>query len=283
MTKLLMAGQPEPAATPSPVTNFTPMGKLAPVSYASLSTRTTETQGQPFLPFPVVSSSRTLKPISPCICIYLGVECLHNLDKEKAPPVASTTDEAVNPNVIAHAQVGTASIVPQPRSVRQGCVMEAREAKGLALAAAVQPHRQNNVYTVPSQSGGKTYTVDLAADPPTCTCPDYAERKCECKHIFAVKFARERESGATLPEPPQTRKPTYKQDWPAYNLAQTNEKAKFQELLYELTKDVEDMPRKQGASGRNRLPLGDMIFSAAFKTYSLFSGRRFISDASSPI
>jgi transposase len=156
--------------------------------------------------------------------------------------------------------------------------MQPREAKGLALAANVQPHRQDNFYIVPSQTGSKSYTVNLNIDPPTCTCADYAERKRECKHIFAARYSLQRERGEQLPTPPPPQpKPTYKQVWPAYNLAQTNEKAKFQELLYDLTRDVEEMPRKSIA-GRKRLPLGDMIFCAAFKTYALFSGRRFISD-----
>ncbi|MEJ7577828.1 MAG: transposase [Pyrinomonadaceae bacterium] len=73
------------------------------------------------------------------------------------------------------------------------------------------------------------------------------------------------------------RKPTYRQEWSAYNLAQTNEKARFQELLYELCQSIDDLPRKPGA-GRNRLPLGEMIFCAAYKVFSTVSGRRFISD-----
>jgi hypothetical protein len=73
------------------------------------------------------------------------------------------------------------------------------------------------------------------------------------------------------------KKPTYKQAWTAYNQAQTKEKDHFLELLYQLCRGVEDLPRK-GVAGRNRLPLGEMIFCAAFKTYSMFSGRRFISD-----
>lgn len=80
--------------------------------------------------------------------------------------------------------------------------MEAREAKGLAIAASVQPHRKSNVYIVSSQGGCKTYTVDLNPDPPTCTCPDYAERRRDCKHIFAVHYAIRRESGESLPDPP---------------------------------------------------------------------------------
>ncbi|HEX8721887.1 MAG TPA: transposase [Pyrinomonadaceae bacterium] len=74
----------------------------------------------------------------------------------------------------------------------------------------------------------------------------------------------------------KTRK-TYPQEWAAYNQAQTNEKSKFQELLYALCQNVEDLPRKQGA-GRNRLPLGQMIFCVVFKVFSTVFGRRFISD-----
>lgn len=75
----------------------------------------------------------------------------------------------------------------------------------------------------------------------------------------------------------ETQRKTYPQNWPAYNQAQTNEKARFQELLFELCRNVEDIPRRPGA-GRSRLPLGDMIFSVVFKTYSTVSGRRFVSD-----
>jgi transposase len=72
-----------------------------------------------------------------------------------------------------------------------------------------------------------------------------------------------------------TRK-TYKQEWPAYNQAQTQEKAQFQYLLNQLCQGV-GSPAQYGA-GRRRLPLEDMIFAMAFKVYSTFSGRRFMSD-----
>ena len=76
-------------------------------------------------------------------------------------------------------------------------------------------------------------------------------------------------------ELPKVRK-TYSQDWHNYNLAQTNEKARFQELLFELCSQVDDLPPAH--TGRARIPLRDMIFSIVFKIYSGISGRRFISD-----
>lgn len=61
----------------------------------------------------------------------------------------------------------------------------------------------------------------------------------------------------------QIQKPTYPQEWTSYNQAQTNEKARFLELLYELCQSIDEMPRKPGA-GRTRLPLGNMIFCAVW-------------------
>lgn len=74
----------------------------------------------------------------------------------------------------------------------------------------------------------------------------------------------------------ETKKKTYRQDWPAYNAAQTNEKSKFQVLLRDLCSQVQDLPRKK--TGRQRLPLADVIFSVTFKIYSTVSGRRFMTD-----
>lgn len=68
---------------------------------------------------------------------------------------------------------------------------------------------------------------------------------------------------------------TYRQEWHEYNLAQTHEKAKFQELLYSLCQCVEEPPQE---IGRPRVPLSDRLFSITFKVYSTLSGRRFASD-----
>jgi transposase len=77
-------------------------------------------------------------------------------------------------------------------------------------------------------------------------------------------------------EPTVTPK-NYAQDWSNYNLAQMNEKSRFQELLFELCSQIEDFPRKN-VQGRNRIPLADMVFSIVYKIYTGISGRRFISD-----
>ena len=71
------------------------------------------------------------------------------------------------------------------------------------------------------------------------------------------------------------RRVTYPQAWPAYNRAQTNEKAHFLVLLSDLCRSVE---APQQAKGRPRVPLGDIIFAATLRSYSTVSGRRFMCD-----
>lgn len=68
---------------------------------------------------------------------------------------------------------------------------------------------------------------------------------------------------------------TYKQEWPAYNKAQTNEKSHFLAFLYELCSKVEEPIQSKG---RPRLPLADILFAVTFKTYAGMSSRRFASD-----
>lgn len=66
-------------------------------------------------------------------------------------------------------------------------------------------------------------------------------------------------------------KPTYKQEWSAYNEAQTNEKSKFQALLYELCRGIEEPVQSMG---RPRALISHIIFAACVKVYGGLSGRR---------
>ena len=70
-------------------------------------------------------------------------------------------------------------------------------------------------------------------------------------------------------------RPKYPQNWTAYNAAQSEEKARFIELLADL---CESVPEPEYTFGRPRLPLADMLFACAYKVYSGFSVRRFTSD-----
>lgn len=160
--------------------------------------------------------------------------------------------------------------------------VEPRQQRGLVIAAISKITKKRGDWIVPSQSGNGKYTVHLDPDKSTCTCPDYETRGCRCKHIFAVEYAVQRERNGdgteTVTETvtlTATKKTTYKQNWPAYNEAQTKEKHQFQSLLHDLCKGIQNPVQTKG---RPRLPLSDAVFAVTFKIYSTFSGRRFISD-----
>lgn len=153
------------------------------------------------------------------------------------------------------------------------CAMEARNIRGLEIASDSEITREGNIWIVPSQSSSKKYSVNLFIQ--TCSCPDYEENKRKCKHMYAAEYALQRESGMHVPDPPKVDKPKYRQQWHAYNAAQVNEKAKFQLLLGELCKGIEEPLQEMG---RRRLPLSDILFASAFKVYSTVSCRRFSSD-----
>ena len=76
----------------------------------------------------------------------------------------------------------------------------------------------------------------------------------------------------------QTVRRTYKQDWRAYNAAQTHEKERFLDLLQDLCSGITTPVIEGPKNGRPRLPIQDAIFAACFKVYSTFSGRRFMTD-----
>ena len=171
--------------------------------------------------------------------------------------------------------------------------MDAREERGLEIANTLRITRTDDGWIVPSRSGDGRYRVRLDPAPPTCTCPDFEIRGHKCKHIFAAeRTAREQSQplghvvaiGETEAPPrqvvgtiPPQRRATYRQEWPAYNAAQVNEKDRFLELLHDLCGGIDEAgkPRRKG---QQPLLLADAVFAAVFKVYSTFSGRRFMSD-----
>ncbi len=70
-------------------------------------------------------------------------------------------------------------------------------------------------------------------------------------------------------------KEEYKQDWAKYNLAKTNEKRLFYELLKQLSTIIIEPKSK---IGRPSVPLKDLFFCAGLKLYSNYSGRKAVSD-----
>jgi hypothetical protein len=164
--------------------------------------------------------------------------------------------------------------------------MDARKQRGLEIANKSKLTRQSkDLWLVPSASGCDAYTVEMNPHKPHCTCRDYEFRQNKCKHIHAVEITIQRKTTKTEIKDGKTTvtetvetvkvKKTYRQEWSAYNKAQTGEKREFQTLLYELCAGIE-APLQ--VTGRPRIPLADMVFASVFKIYSTVSGRRFMSD-----
>jgi transposase len=158
--------------------------------------------------------------------------------------------------------------------------MNAREERGLIIAALCKLNHTSFGWIVPSQSGDGLYTVDT--DKQTCTCPDHQEAGFKCKHLFAVEFTMKRElhTDGTVTETKSltfTEKVKYRQDWTAYNGAQSVEKDRLQELLCDLCRGL---PEPERASKRGPKPhsVRDSIFASVFKVYCTLSSRRSSSD-----
>src|SRR5438093_9564077 len=138
-----------------------------------------------------------------------------------------------------------------------------REQRGLVIAATAKLQKSGDRWFVPSQSRkGGDYYYAVKPDPvkPFCSCPDFTARQRTCKHLYAVQIVTKREytddgKTQTFTETVTVKK-TYKQEWSAYNLAQTHEKERFLSLLDELCKGIEEPIQP---NGRPRLPLADMI------------------------
>jgi hypothetical protein len=166
--------------------------------------------------------------------------------------------------------------------------IEARRQRGLAIAALTKiEQKKPGLWCVPSQRGAGNYWVRLDDGHPTCTCPDFEERSQPCKHVFAVQFVVQRETRPdgtevvtetmTLSKQTVVKKPTYKQNWPAYNRAQVTEKNRLQAILHDLCRAIPEPPAKPGR-GRKPLRLADQVFTAVFKVNSTVSARRFMCD-----
>jgi transposase len=162
--------------------------------------------------------------------------------------------------------------------------MDARQQRGLEIAARFKVVRRERDWSVPSQSGTGKYTVSgLDIEAPRCTCPDFETNGGPCKHIYAVRIVIQREfsfDGETVTETEtvsvtKTVRRTYPQNWPAYNAAQTNEKDRFMVLLRDL---CAGLPEPEQKRGRPRLSVRDSVFTAVMKVYTTVSARRGMSD-----
>ncbi|MDP3878867.1 MAG: transposase [Dehalococcoidales bacterium] len=154
--------------------------------------------------------------------------------------------------------------------------MDAREEKGLVIAATSKIEKNQLGWKVPSQSGNGSYIVSLDHGTPFCSCPDFEKRQQPCKHIHAVEFVIQRETKADGTETvTKSMKVTCTQEWSTYDNVQMHEQEHFVDLLRDLCSGIEQPTQ---AFGRPRLPLADVAFAVTYKVYSTMSGRRFMSD-----
>jgi transposase len=172
--------------------------------------------------------------------------------------------------------------------------MDARELKGMQIAATMPVRRDASGWIVPSQSGPGTYRVvphptttykvaqgivppPDGVQPWACNCPDFELRNRPCKHVIAVEYVVRRQTvdldGSVVTE---EIKVTYTQDWSAYNAAQCEEKERLLPMLADLCSTVPSPPRS--GRGRPRLPRSDMAYAVVSKVYSGLSARRHDSD-----
>src|SRR5205085_2246929 len=113
----------------------------------------------------------------------------------------------------------------------------------------------------------------------SCQCDDFTLRQQPCKHVLAARIVCARDHGGKEPgivTDAVPKRPTYAQDWPAYNEARATEKHRFQELLADLCSGIPEPPLPK--TGRRPHRLKDAAFAMAFKVYSTFSSRRFSCD-----
>lgn len=159
-------------------------------------------------------------------------------------------------------------------------VITEREQRGMAIAALCKLRKsKDGVWSVPSQSGEGKYQVRVDENGDTCTCPDYDLRKGTCKHIYAVRYTIQREKNpdgtVTVRETITVqKKTTYKQNWPAYNAAQTTEKKRVQQLLFDLCRNLSEPERSPYKPGPKPHSIKDVIFAMAYKVYCGMSARR---------
>lgn len=151
---------------------------------------------------------------------------------------------------------------------------EVRLERGKAIAAKKQIRLgPDGAWFVLSQSQPRAkYTVDARGL--TCTCPDFDAWQLPCKHVFAVQIftgqlspPKKEQKDEDSPMP----RPTYQQDWAAYNAAQIHEREHFEVLLKDLCSMIKEPKQRMG---RPRLPLSDAIYTLVSKVYSTMSARR---------
>ncbi len=159
--------------------------------------------------------------------------------------------------------------------------MKTKQQKGKELAQNFEIRFDGKIWTVPSQTGSGYYQINLQQQ--TCSCPYFEKNKAKCKHQYAVeeKIWREMQSAESVTNKQAVRKtPRKKRNWSGYNEAQTKERGRWLELVFELCRLIPEPPKQP--RGRTPLPLSDILFCLLIKIYERNCSRRtigYLSDA----
>jgi len=150
--------------------------------------------------------------------------------------------------------------------------MDARQIRGMEIAEQGRITQTKKGWSVPSQYGSGSYTVEMYYNRSTCDCPDCQTRGVKCKHQWAVEYlAMKKTDKEGNTEITKAVKITYSQNWKAYNAAQTKEIEMFDVLLKDLLKEIDEPDQ---GMGRPRLDRRESLFCAIQKVYSQLSQRR---------
>ena len=136
------------------------------------------------------------------------------------------------------------------------------------LVSVVRP---GSIWFVRSESGNGMYSVRRELNGWSCSCPAASGSR-SCKHVTACQLLLEEEpQDSTLVARPRK---TYRQDWAAYDLGQTEELPLVQQLLSDLAGTVPETAHSTDAGGRPPVPIHDQLFGTVLKVWSGKSGRR---------
>lgn len=154
-----------------------------------------------------------------------------------------------------------------------------RRERGALIARRMRiTAKSPGLYIVPASTGAGSYLVEDGEDGnKSCSCPDFELRRSPCKHVWAVEYARGRETladGST--KTTETLRVTYRQEWPAYNAAQCHEKEHVAIMIQDLCSGIPEEAQK--GRGQRRLPKADRVFAMAMKVYGGMSSRRSDTD-----
>src|SRR5437870_4788842 len=75
----------------------------------------------------------------------------------------------------------------------KGSTMDARQQRGLEMAARLKISKNGDGWVVPSSTGKGRYHVHLTPEFECCNCPDFELTNHRCKHLFAVEYVIQRE------------------------------------------------------------------------------------------